>query len=251
MPVDSTALLKGLKPVVKALDADLLARARDPGQRGGGLEDGRVPPSASCTAPQPDPSLAARASPPGCRPCPRCHAGRTLVPWICPCRLQAGVDIFGRDPKTEAWCGIQCKQRGQWPKKVLKSREIETEITQAESFRPPLSHFIVATTATLAEAGGEPWVPGGLAVLASELPRGVDRGADGGDPRRSSAGPRTPRGWGVCGSGSEDAACRCFCDRPGGSAATTSAAGPSPMRCWRAGWPADTPACRIRAWRSS
>ena len=31
MPVDPTALLKGLKPVVKALDADLLARARDPG----------------------------------------------------------------------------------------------------------------------------------------------------------------------------------------------------------------------------
>ncbi|MEE8523293.1 MAG: hypothetical protein V3T72_05120 [Thermoanaerobaculia bacterium] len=30
MLVDPTALLKGLKPVVKALDADLLARARDP-----------------------------------------------------------------------------------------------------------------------------------------------------------------------------------------------------------------------------
>ena len=30
MPVDPAALLKGLKPVVKALDADLLARARDP-----------------------------------------------------------------------------------------------------------------------------------------------------------------------------------------------------------------------------
>jgi hypothetical protein len=31
MPVDPTALLKGLKPVVKALDADLLKRAGDPG----------------------------------------------------------------------------------------------------------------------------------------------------------------------------------------------------------------------------
>ena len=60
---------------------------------------------------------------------------------------QAGVDIFGRDPKTEAWVGIQCKQRGQWPKKVLTASEIETEVEQAERFKPPLSHFIVATTA--------------------------------------------------------------------------------------------------------
>ena len=31
MPVDSAALLKGLKPILKALDADLLKRAKDPG----------------------------------------------------------------------------------------------------------------------------------------------------------------------------------------------------------------------------
>ena len=31
MPVDPTALLKGLKPILKALDADLLNRAKDPG----------------------------------------------------------------------------------------------------------------------------------------------------------------------------------------------------------------------------
>ena len=60
---------------------------------------------------------------------------------------QAGVDIFGRDPKTEAWVGIQCKQRGQWPKKVLTVSEIGAEVEQAEGFEPPLSHFIVATTA--------------------------------------------------------------------------------------------------------
>ena len=60
---------------------------------------------------------------------------------------QAGVDIFGRDPKTEEWVGIQCKQRGQWPKKVLTVGEIEVEVEQAEGFQPPLSHFIVATTA--------------------------------------------------------------------------------------------------------
>ncbi len=60
---------------------------------------------------------------------------------------QAGVDIFGRDPKTEAWVGIQCKQRGQWPKKVLTVGEIEAEVEQAEAFEPSLSHFIIATTA--------------------------------------------------------------------------------------------------------
>ena len=31
MPVDSAALLKGLKPLLKALEKDLLARAQDPG----------------------------------------------------------------------------------------------------------------------------------------------------------------------------------------------------------------------------
>lgn len=60
---------------------------------------------------------------------------------------QAGVDIFGRDPKTETWVGIQCKQKRRWPKKVLTVREIEAEAEQAESFEPPLSLFIVATTA--------------------------------------------------------------------------------------------------------
>ncbi len=60
---------------------------------------------------------------------------------------QAGVDIFGRDPKTDEWVGIQCKQRGRWPKKDLTTGEIKAEVEQAESFEPALLHFIVATTA--------------------------------------------------------------------------------------------------------
>ncbi len=60
---------------------------------------------------------------------------------------QAGVDIFGRDPKTGGWVGIQCKQKGRWPPKVLKIRQIKDEIRKAAKFKPPLSHFIVATTA--------------------------------------------------------------------------------------------------------
>jgi hypothetical protein len=34
---------------------------------------------------------------------------------------QAGVDIFGRDPQTEGWVGIQCKQKGQWPPHAHRS----------------------------------------------------------------------------------------------------------------------------------
>jgi hypothetical protein len=60
---------------------------------------------------------------------------------------QAGVDIFGRDLKTKGWVGIQCKQKGQWPPQILTIVQIEVEIQQAESFEPPLSRFIVATTA--------------------------------------------------------------------------------------------------------
>ncbi len=60
---------------------------------------------------------------------------------------QAGVDIFGRDPKTEAWVGIQCKQKGRWPPKSLTIRQMKEEIRKAAKFKPPLSHFIIATTA--------------------------------------------------------------------------------------------------------
>ncbi len=60
---------------------------------------------------------------------------------------QAGVDIFGRDPKKEAWVGIQCKQKGRWPPKVLTIRRIKDEVRKAAKFKPPLSQFIIATTA--------------------------------------------------------------------------------------------------------
>ena len=60
---------------------------------------------------------------------------------------QASVDIFGRDLKSGTWVGIQWRQLGQWPKRVLKVRDIEREVKGAEAFRPQLSHFIIATTA--------------------------------------------------------------------------------------------------------
>jgi hypothetical protein len=60
---------------------------------------------------------------------------------------QAGVDIFGRDPENDGWVGIQCKQRGRWPPKILSIRQIKAEIRRATRFKPPLSQFIIATTA--------------------------------------------------------------------------------------------------------
>jgi formylglycine-generating enzyme required for sulfatase activity len=60
---------------------------------------------------------------------------------------QQGVDVFGRDPTTGGWVGIQCKQKGQWPPKALTIAQLKDEIRKAEAFRPALSHFIVATTA--------------------------------------------------------------------------------------------------------
>ncbi len=60
---------------------------------------------------------------------------------------QAGVDVFGREPKSGDWWGIQCKQRTRWPPRALTVGEIEQEVAQAEGFKPKLAHFIVATTA--------------------------------------------------------------------------------------------------------
>jgi hypothetical protein len=46
---------------------------------------------------------------------------------------QAGVDIFGRDPKTGGRVGIQCKQREQCSQLALTIPKIENEIRRAES----------------------------------------------------------------------------------------------------------------------
>ncbi len=57
---------------------------------------------------------------------------------------QAGVDVFGRRA-TGGWEGVQCKQKG--PQARLTAAEIETELAKAQSFRPGLTRFILATTA--------------------------------------------------------------------------------------------------------
>lgn len=61
-------------------------------------------------------------------------------------QAQDGVDIFGKDPNTGGWVGIQCKQKSQWPRQRLTELQVKDSVLCAESFSPSLMHFIVATT---------------------------------------------------------------------------------------------------------
>jgi hypothetical protein len=56
---------------------------------------------------------------------------------------QHGVDIAGLGPA--GLIGLQCKNH---PGGRLKPEEIDAEIARAEQFRPPLAHYIVATSAS-------------------------------------------------------------------------------------------------------
>ena len=58
---------------------------------------------------------------------------------------QSGVDIYGRPHGGEA--GVQCKGKRKWPPPPLTISEIDKEIAAAKEFKPPLTEFIIATTA--------------------------------------------------------------------------------------------------------
>ena len=59
---------------------------------------------------------------------------------------QHGVDIVGRrDGVTDQVVGIQCRLKGEG--RSLDEQEVTDEVTKALGFRPPLSEFIVSTTA--------------------------------------------------------------------------------------------------------
>ena len=58
---------------------------------------------------------------------------------------QAGVDIFGSC--GDQWIGVQCKKKDGALRSKLTERELRIEVENAKSFTPPLSSFIVATTA--------------------------------------------------------------------------------------------------------
>lgn len=59
-------------------------------------------------------------------------------------QTQFGVDVFGRNVKTEEWLGIQCKVKATG--QALTKADIETEINKAKSFNPSLSVFKLCTT---------------------------------------------------------------------------------------------------------
>ena len=59
---------------------------------------------------------------------------------------QHGVDIVGRrDGVPEQIVGIQCKLKGEG--KFLEEEEIRDEVKKALGFRPPLSEYVIVTTA--------------------------------------------------------------------------------------------------------
>ncbi|TVQ54137.1 MAG: hypothetical protein EA355_12290, partial [Rhodobacteraceae bacterium] len=59
---------------------------------------------------------------------------------------QNGVDLFGSrgsDPRRQV--GVQCKLKG--PDQHLTEKEVREEVRKARTFRPPLSEYVIATTA--------------------------------------------------------------------------------------------------------
>jgi hypothetical protein len=61
---------------------------------------------------------------------------------------QAGVDIVGynRTAGGALW-GVQCKGKNAHYGSKLTTKEIDAELAKAETFQPPLAHWIIATTA--------------------------------------------------------------------------------------------------------
>lgn len=59
---------------------------------------------------------------------------------------QAGVDVFGRPERGGEWAGVQCKLRA--GPEGLSRKDLEHEIEQARTFKPQLSRFLIATTAS-------------------------------------------------------------------------------------------------------
>jgi hypothetical protein len=63
---------------------------------------------------------------------------------------QAGVDVFGQ--LSNQWHGIQCKKKDGALRSKLTVAELNAEVNAAKNFQPPISAFIIATTASRSEA---------------------------------------------------------------------------------------------------
>jgi len=62
-------------------------------------------------------------------------------------QTQHGVDIVGRINGAGGYVGVQCKGRDADLGRVLTIDELRRETTKARLFSPPLTHFVIATTA--------------------------------------------------------------------------------------------------------
>ena len=60
---------------------------------------------------------------------------------------QQGVDVFGRPASVLGWAGIQCKNKDLRILSQLTVKELRREVKKAKAFQPPLTQFVIATTA--------------------------------------------------------------------------------------------------------
>ena len=60
-------------------------------------------------------------------------------------QAQNGIDIYGRPNSSGKYIGVQCKR---YEDNKLNQQIIKEEIVKAECFSPPLSEYIIATTAS-------------------------------------------------------------------------------------------------------
>ena len=61
-------------------------------------------------------------------------------------QIQHGVDLYGiRDGKTDHIVGVQCKLKTEG--RILSEREVRDEVEKAMGFEPPLTEYIIVTTA--------------------------------------------------------------------------------------------------------
>lgn len=67
-------------------------------------------------------------------------------------QTQLGVDVFGDDSLKAIPVGVQCKGKDNYAHTQVTQKEFDAEIVKAESFKPTIKHFILATTAPQDEA---------------------------------------------------------------------------------------------------
>lgn len=62
-------------------------------------------------------------------------------------QAQSGIDVYGTPEGKKALTGVQCKGKDSYVHAFVSKKELDAEIKKAESFKPGIEHFILATTA--------------------------------------------------------------------------------------------------------